>query len=138
MEVVTLISSPVVLTGTLTLLGSARAFSRPHSAALWLTYAQHAASTTGRPKVRVDVSPVDSGDVWFPLPILDTGSFSAGAVDALPFVAQLGPAAAGTSRFVWPDITLRHGLRFRLMVADLDAANPGTLSTALLTVAEHT
>ncbi len=136
MESVALIDSPLLLTGTLALLGAARPFATPHSVALWLTYTQHASSTTGRPRIRVDVSPVASGDVWFPLPIFDTSSFSAGSVDLLPLVAQPGPAAAGTSRFIWPDIALRHGVRFRFMVADVDAANPGTLTVALLSDAE--
>lgn len=133
MESVALISVPQVLTGTLTILGTAKAFARPHSAALWLTYAADGGSATGRPIVRVDVSPVASGDVWHPLPVFDSSSFAAGAMDLLPLVAQLGPYAAGTSRFIWPDITLRHGLRVRFMVADIDAVNPGTLSAAILT-----
>lgn len=136
MESVALIAAPQVLTGSFALLGAARVFATPHSVALWLTYARDAGSATGRPLVRVDVSPDPTGDTWFALPIFDTGSFSAGAVDLLPLVAQLGPSAGGTSRFIWPDIALRHGVRFRLMVADLDGANPGTLSAAVLSDAE--
>lgn len=133
MESITLVSTPVALSGTFAILGAARKFARPHSAALWVEYTRDGGSGTGRPLLRLDVSPVATGDVWYPMPVFDTASFASGQMDLLPLVAALGPSALGTSRFIWPDLALRHGARFRIMAKDADGVNPGTIDLATLT-----
>lgn len=108
------------------------------TARLLMTYARHASSTTGRPRVRVDVS-MDLPDTapasvanWTPVQILDGASLSSGSIDSWPQVLQLEPSATGTTQFGTPPLDVSGAFWCRVLLADVDTGNPGAVTLLTL------
>lgn len=99
------------------------------------TYARHSSSTTGRPRFAVDVS-MDARDTapasvsrWFPVTLIDASTFSSGAVDAFTMQVGLAPSAEGSTTQGTPPVDVRAANWFRVRALDVDAANPGAITS---------
>lgn len=98
------------------------------------TYTRHVSSTTGRPRFALDVSmdaaSTDPASVanFVPVMLLDSSSFSSGAIDAYAMQVGFAPSASGSTTQGTPPFDVRGANWFRVRALDVDAANPGTLS----------
>lgn len=98
------------------------------------TYARHASSTTGRPRFALDVS-MDALDTaaasvanFVPVMLLDSSSFSSGAIDGYTMQVGFAPSASGSTTQGTPPFDVRGANWFRVRVLDVDGVNPGTLT----------
>ena len=98
------------------------------------TYARHASSTTGRPRFALDVS-MDAATTaaasvanFVPVMLLDSSSFSSGAIDGYVMQVGLAPSASGSTTQGTPPFDVRAANWFRVRVIDVDAVNPGAIS----------
>lgn len=136
-----------VLTSTLTEIGTAgnSRIRLGNATGLYLVvdYTRHAGSAAGTCVIRAEVhtaGPTDVTDMadtaqlpnagWAPVPVLDSASFSSGRMDAFPFEAVLKPSATGTTRRVIGPLDVGHGYFAKVLVADTDGANPGTVTVS--------
>ena len=128
------IATGVVLTGTLTAAGSpvAQRLGDMATACVWIDYTRAGGSGTGRPIVRVRVSrdapstAAASVGHWSAAPILDGGSFSAGAVELYGEQDRMNPTAAGVTTWHRPGIDVSGAHWLSVEVADVDGVAPGT------------
>lgn len=135
-----------VLTGTLAELPAANRITIRGGARLsiWLTYTRAALSVTGCPILRVEgsgvrndlESPTDPTTItaWTSYPALDLSTYSAGRMSAFPLEIAFKPTAAGVSRWRLPDLDVLDLTFARLVVADFDGVNPGTLTVEYMLV----
>lgn len=98
------------------------------------SYARNAGSTTGRPRFQVDLSmdapttaPASVAN-FFPVTLLDSGSFSAGAIDAYGMQVGLAPTASGTTTHGTPPVDVRGAHWARVRVLDVDGVTPGAIT----------
>lgn len=129
-------ATPVLLTGTLAQVGAVVPLAGLTRATLWGSYARHASSSSGTPKVALFLSPDPPGDVapthWFPLYAADLTTLAAGALAAYPLTVTLGATVTGTRAVMWPgaiDVAGAHWLY--VAAADADGTNCGTLALSL-------
>ena len=101
------------------------------------TYTRDGGSATGRPRFTVDVS-MDARDTaagsvgnWFPVTLLDSSTFSSGAIDAFAMQVGLAPSATGATTQGTPPVDVRAANWFRVRALDVDAANPGAISALI-------
>lgn len=98
-------------------------------------YARHGSSTTGRPRFEVDVSmdPPSTSPAsvanFVPVQLLDSASFSSGAIDGYAMRAGLAPSASGTTAHGTAPIDVRGAHWARVRVLDVDGTNPGAISS---------
>jgi len=128
----TILASPAALTNTLAVLGAVTKVGSLAYGTLWCDYTRAGASVTGRPILAVEVSrdPPDTASAsvahWSRVPVVDTTTFSSGAMEQHPESRRCNPTAAGASTFGWPGIDLRGANWLRVLAADVDGGNPGT------------
>jgi len=98
------------------------------------TYALDAGSTTGRPRFSVEISmdPASTAAAsvasWFPVTLLDSTTFSAGAIDAYAMTVGLAPSVTGSTTHGTPPLDVSGARWARVKVLDVDAANPGAIT----------
>lgn len=130
------------LTGTLTAVGgNATTHAVPLGAlgvaSVWVDYTRHGSSTTGRPIVAVELSR-DAPDTaaasvghWARVPMGDGSTFSAGSLEVYQESLRYNPTASGTSTWTWPSIDVTGAHWIRVLVADVDGTNTGTVGVFL-------
>ena len=136
----TLTGSAVVVVGTVSTdeaNATSGAFRLGELASMRLvcTYARDAGSTTGRPRFSVEVSmdapttaPASVGN-WFPVTLLDSSTFSSGAIDAFAMSVGLAPSVTGSTTHGSPPFDVRGAQWVRVKVLDVDAAFPGAVTS---------
>lgn len=116
--------------------GTTGAFALGSLSALRLVcnYARHVSSTTGRPRFEVDLSmdapTTAAGSVanFAPVQLLDSSTFSAGAIDGYAMRTSLAPSATGTTVHGVPPVDVRGAHWARVRVLDEDGSNPGAIT----------
>jgi hypothetical protein len=116
--------------------GTTGAFALGSLTALRLAcnYARHVSSTTGRPRFEVDLSmdapTTAAGSVanFVPVQLLDSSTFSAGAIDGYAMRASLAPSATGTTVHGIAPVDVRGAHWARVRLLDEDGTNPGAIS----------
>lgn len=99
------------------------------------TYARDAGSVTGRPRFAVDVSmdarttAAASVSNWFPVTLLDSTTFSSGAIDAFAMQVGLAPTAEGSTTQGTPPLDVRAANWFRVRAVDVDGVNCGAITS---------
>lgn len=98
------------------------------------TYARAGGSATGRPIFSVEVS-MDSPDTapgsvghWVPAFLLDNSTFASGRIDGFAYLFSPAPTVAGTISTGTPPYDMSCAQWFRVKMADVDGAFPGTVS----------
>ena len=105
---------------------------------LQATYTRAGGSATGRPIFAVDVSmdsPATAADAvshWVPVYLIDTSAFP-GTVPVSGFVYEFSPAPSvtGATSQGTPPFDVSGAWWARVRVADVDGANPGTISSLI-------
>ena len=98
------------------------------------SYARHASSTTGRPAFIVDVSmdaaSTDAASVsnWQSVYLIDSSSFSSGAVDLYAETQLPRPSVTGTTVFGTHPVNVACANWLRVRMYDFDGTNPGTVT----------
>lgn len=97
-------------------------------------YTRDGGSTTGRPIFAVSISmdppttAAASVSNWVPVALLDSGTFAAGRIDGYAYQFSLAPSVAGTSTQGTPPFDTRAAQWALIRMADVDGANPGTVT----------
>lgn len=105
---------------------------------LMCTYARNAGSATGVPVFAVDVS-MDSPATaaasvanWIPVYLLDSSSFSAGAIDGYPEAFAPKPSATGSTTRSTPPWDVRGAHWCRVRMTDSDTVNRGAVTNVTM------
>lgn len=103
-----------------------------------VTYARHASSTTGRPVVRIDYSidPPSTAPAsvanFTPVMLMDSSSFSSGAVELYAESQRLNPTASGSTQFCSHAVNVACAHWVRVSISDVDGSNPGAVTNVVL------
>jgi len=126
------------LTGTLTEIGTAgnariRVLLADYVMVL-VDYTRDAGSATGTPVLKAEFNmtadtaqdPATITTGWYGVPSQDASTYTAGAMDQYVISSTSEPSAAGPYRVLFGPFTGALGNFMRVLMADSDAANPGT------------
>ena len=104
------------------------------SVRLVCTYTRAGGSATGRPRFEVSVS-MDApstapGSVanFVPVTLLDSASFSSGAIDAYAMSVGLAPTATGATTHGTPPVDVRGAHWIRVRALDVDTTDRGAIT----------
>jgi hypothetical protein len=128
------IAHNAVLTGSIAAVGNPISVANLSQSVVTIEYTRNGASLTGNPIISVELSwdkpNTDTASLskWCRLRTRDTTSYSSGAVDSFPDDVSILPSAATIIASLPDPIDVSSWFWLRVLAADSDAANPGTIN----------